>query len=143
MRRTFYAAAALVWFAIAAPARADDYTVDDVHSSVGFKIQHLGISWIQGRFDEFSGSFTLDKDPAKSSFSLTLKAESIDVLLNRLKSVKIQKAELERAEQELMVLLRDKIREQKQQLQTLGILMEEQSPLTAPTGRVGSPYVPR
>jgi len=78
MQRTFLAAAALVLIAIAAPARADDYAVDDVHSSVGFKIQHLGISWIQGRFDEISGTFTLDKDPAKSSFTLTLKTDSID-----------------------------------------------------------------
>ncbi|HEY1858760.1 MAG TPA: YceI family protein [Gemmataceae bacterium] len=78
MRRTFLAAAAFALITIAVPARADDYAVDDVHSSVGFKIQHLGISWIQGRFDEVSGTFTLDKDPAKSSFELTLKTESID-----------------------------------------------------------------
>jgi polyisoprenoid-binding protein YceI len=78
MRRTFLAAAALALVAIAAPARADDYAIDDAHSSVGFKIQHLGISWIQGRFDDISGAFTLDKDPAKSSFMLTLKTDSID-----------------------------------------------------------------
>jgi polyisoprenoid-binding protein YceI len=78
MRRTFLAAAALVLIAVAAPARADDYTIDDVHSSVGFKIQHLGISSIQGRFNEISGTFTLDKDPAKSSFSLSLKTDSVD-----------------------------------------------------------------
>jgi polyisoprenoid-binding protein YceI len=78
MQRTFLTVAALALFAIAAPARADEYAIDDVHSSVGFKIQHLGISWIQGRFDEISGTFKLDKDPAKSSFELTLKTESID-----------------------------------------------------------------
>jgi polyisoprenoid-binding protein YceI len=78
MRRTFLAAAALALVTVAAPARADDYTIDDAHSSVGFKIQHLGISWIQGRFDDISGTFSLDKDPAKSSFALTLKTDSID-----------------------------------------------------------------
>ncbi len=62
------------------PARAaDEYTVDPMHSGVNFKISHLGLSWIHGRFDNYSGSFTLDlADPAKCSFGLTIKAESID-----------------------------------------------------------------
>lgn len=59
--------------------------------------------------------------------SENLKSESIDSLLNRLKTLKVQKAELERAELEVVALLRDKIREQKQQLQTLGIAFEEHS----------------
>ena len=41
---------------------ADNYTVDGVHSSVSFKIQHIGLTWIHGRFNEFSGGFTLDKE---------------------------------------------------------------------------------
>jgi polyisoprenoid-binding protein YceI len=63
-----------------APAfAADDYTVDPVHSSVSFKIQHLGISWVHGRFNTFKGSFAIDKaDPAKSSFELTINADSVD-----------------------------------------------------------------
>src|SRR5205823_6027689 len=62
------------------PAQAaDDYTVDDAHTSVVFKIEHLGLSWIHGRFNDISGTFTIDKDePGKSSFALTVKAESID-----------------------------------------------------------------
>jgi len=78
MRRTFLAAAAFVLLSVAAPVRADDYDIDAVHSSVGFKIQHLGISWIQGRFNDMSGSFALDKDPTKASFKLELKTDSID-----------------------------------------------------------------
>jgi len=54
-----------------------------------------------------------------------LRTESIEDLLNRLKAVKIQKAELERSELELVALLKEKIREQKQQMQTLGIPLEE------------------
>jgi polyisoprenoid-binding protein YceI len=61
-----------------APA-ADTYAVDGVHSSVSFRIQHLGISEVHGRFNDFSGSFTIDKDdPAKSTFTLTIQVESID-----------------------------------------------------------------
>jgi polyisoprenoid-binding protein YceI len=63
-----------------APVRAADaYTMDPVHSSVVFKIRHAGISWLHGRFDEFSGDFVVDKqDAANTSFSLTIKADSID-----------------------------------------------------------------
>jgi polyisoprenoid-binding protein YceI len=58
---------------------ADEYVIDAVHSGVSFQISHLGLSYIQGRFNEFSGNFTIDtSDPAKSSFSVTIKAESID-----------------------------------------------------------------
>jgi polyisoprenoid-binding protein YceI len=62
----------------AAPARADDYLVDPVHSGVTFKIAHAGLSLIPGRFDDFSGNFTVDADPAKCSFGLTIKVDSID-----------------------------------------------------------------
>jgi polyisoprenoid-binding protein YceI len=79
MRWIFPAAVALALFTIAAPVRADDYTLDDAHSSVSFKIQHLGLSWVHGRFDDVAGAFAIDKDDAgKSSFSLTIKTKSID-----------------------------------------------------------------
>ncbi|HLN32196.1 MAG TPA: YceI family protein [Gemmataceae bacterium] len=58
---------------------ADDYTIDPMHSGIGFKISHIGLSWIQGRFNSFSGDFTLDPDnPANSSFSMSIKTDSID-----------------------------------------------------------------
>jgi polyisoprenoid-binding protein YceI len=65
-----------------APARAaDNYAIDAMHAGVNFKISHLGLSWIHGRFNDFSGSFTLDPDPARCSFSMTIKAESIDTAM--------------------------------------------------------------
>jgi len=64
---------------VAAPVRAADYTVDDSHSSVTFKISHLGISEVHGRFDDMAGTFEIDKDdPGKCSFTLTVKTESVD-----------------------------------------------------------------
>ena len=39
---------------------ADAYAVDPVHSSISFKISHVGISYIHGRFNDFSGTFTID-----------------------------------------------------------------------------------
>src|SRR5437867_13114476 len=72
--------AGLLFIGLAAPARAaDDYAVDAMHSSVTFKVSHLGLSWTHGRFNDLSGSFTLDPDsPAKSSFALTVKVASVD-----------------------------------------------------------------
>jgi polyisoprenoid-binding protein YceI len=66
-------------FAAAVPARADNYVVDPIHSSVYFKISHFGLTHVFGRFNEFSGSFTIDPDdPGKCSFALTIKTESVD-----------------------------------------------------------------
>jgi polyisoprenoid-binding protein YceI len=56
---------------------AEEYVYDAVHSSVSFKARHLDISWIHGRFNEVDGKFSIDRqDPTKSSFQLTIKADS-------------------------------------------------------------------
>jgi polyisoprenoid-binding protein YceI len=65
--------------ATASAAPADEYVYDAVHSSVSFKARHLDISWIHGRFNEVDGRFSIDRqDPSKSSFQLTIKADSVD-----------------------------------------------------------------
>ena len=50
--------------AFSAVAPAADYQIDPAHSFVEFKIQHLGYSWMFGRFDKLAGTFSYD--PAKS-----------------------------------------------------------------------------
>ncbi len=60
-------------------ARADEYRVDPMHSSISFQIEHFGLTWIHGRFNEFSGNLNVDKaDPSKSSFEMTIKTGSVD-----------------------------------------------------------------
>lgn len=39
---------------------AADYTIDAAHSSVTFKVKHLAISSVPGRFGEVSGKFSFD-----------------------------------------------------------------------------------
>jgi len=81
MRSSFYKTvlAFSIVAGVGAAARADDFVIDAVHSGISFQISHLGLSYVQGRFDEFSGNFKLDSsDPAKSTFTLSIKAESID-----------------------------------------------------------------
>ena len=62
--------------AIPAPARADEYAIDAMHTAVTFKISHLGLSWTHGRFNDVSGGFVLDGD--KAAFVLNIKPESVD-----------------------------------------------------------------
>lgn len=73
------ALATLIVVGLGRTATADDYVIDAAHSSVTFKISHLGLSWIHGRFNNFAGKFTIDSsDPAKSSFTLNIKPASVD-----------------------------------------------------------------
>lgn len=50
-------------------ANAADYVIDTkgAHASINFKVQHLGYSWLTGRFDKFGGTFSYD--PANVSAS--------------------------------------------------------------------------
>jgi polyisoprenoid-binding protein YceI len=66
--------------ALALPARAaDSYKVDPVHSAVHFRVKHMDLGYIYGRFNKFSGSFTLDPtNPAKSSLEIKVEAASVD-----------------------------------------------------------------
>jgi polyisoprenoid-binding protein YceI len=60
-------------------ASGDDYTIDPAHSGMTFKISHSDLNWIHGRFNQFSGEFAIDPgDLSKSSFTLTIRPESID-----------------------------------------------------------------
>jgi len=73
------AALVLVLLLPALARAADSYQFDPAHSSVTFKIQHVGISWVQGRFDDLAGACMVDpEDAAKSSFEMTIKTASVD-----------------------------------------------------------------
>jgi polyisoprenoid-binding protein YceI len=64
---------------VAVAQEGEAYTVDPAHSGVTFKISHLGLSWIHGRFDELSGQFSVDRqNPANCSFELAAKTGSVD-----------------------------------------------------------------
>ena len=70
---------AVIAFAPAKARAAENYQIDPAHTSITFRIQHVGISWVQGRFNEFSGAFTIDPDDAgKSRFEMTIKTASVD-----------------------------------------------------------------
>lgn len=58
---------------------ADPFQVDAVHSTVMFRVKHQNVSFAYGRFNDIAGKFVIDEAaPSKSSFDLTIKAESVD-----------------------------------------------------------------
>ena len=55
------------------------YTIDPVHSRIGFAVRHAMVSKIRGGFDDFEGSGFFDADtPSNSRLQLTIKVASID-----------------------------------------------------------------
>ncbi len=70
---------ALSLLAVPAFAAGPTHTVDAVHSSVLFKVLHLGASYNWGRFNDFSGTISLDAaKPENSSVEFTIKTASVD-----------------------------------------------------------------
>ncbi|WP_308874948.1 YceI family protein [Thiothrix subterranea] len=62
-------------------AHADDYTIDTegMHAFIQFRIQHLGYSWLYGRFDKFSGNFSYDeKTPDAAKVEVTIDTTSVN-----------------------------------------------------------------
>ena len=58
---------------------AGTYDIDPVHSNVGFKIRHMMIAYVNGKFDKFSGIFVYDeKTKALKSLEGTVFVNSIN-----------------------------------------------------------------
>lgn len=67
--------------AMSASAAATEYVIDTKggHASINFRVQHLGFSWLTGRFDTFSGVFRYDeKNPSASAISVTIDTTSVN-----------------------------------------------------------------
>ncbi len=55
------------------------YSFDKAHSSIGFRVKHMGLVDVPGFFRDFSGTINYDaKDVTKSTVEFTAKATSID-----------------------------------------------------------------
>lgn len=71
--------AALLAVTAAAPAAADTWAIDPSHSDVSFRVKHLVVSRVLGKFDKFEGSVTGDpKSPAVSKVELKIQTASIN-----------------------------------------------------------------
>ena len=61
--------------------KAADYVIDykGAHASINFKVKHLGYSWLTGRFDKFSGTFSYDdKNVSASIIEVNIDTTSVN-----------------------------------------------------------------
>ena len=62
-----------------AQSQDGEYVIDTAHSQVIFKVKHLAISTVTGRFDAFEGTYNFDNDDiTKSTVETTIEAASIN-----------------------------------------------------------------
>lgn len=60
-------------------AAAERFEVDGVHSKALFRVHHLGAGQFWGRFNDLSGSFTVNEGkPEGVSFDISIKTDSVD-----------------------------------------------------------------
>jgi polyisoprenoid-binding protein YceI len=57
---------------------AGKWTIDSVHSHVGFVVKHMMVSKVRGKFTEFSGEVVTAPNPQESSVTATIDLRSID-----------------------------------------------------------------
>ncbi|HDP89273.1 MAG TPA: YceI family protein [Thioalkalivibrio sp.] len=77
------AIAAVLALAVSVPglASAADYVIDTkgAHAFIQFRIQHLGYSWLYGRFNDFEGEFSYDPEkPDDSKIEVSIDMASLD-----------------------------------------------------------------
>ncbi len=67
---------AMMWSAVAGAAQ--EYTVDNSHTEVGFSVKHMVVATVRGQFNNFSGTIFFDEnDLGKSSVEGVVKVASI------------------------------------------------------------------
>lgn len=55
------------------------YVIDSEHSTVQFKVRHLGLATVTGQFNRFAGTFTYDPArPAATTVTATIDVASVD-----------------------------------------------------------------
>ncbi len=78
MRRFTGLTAALVLFSVP-HAAAGTWTIDSGHSSAEFKVRHLAVSNVTGRFGNVTGTIVYEEsDPSKSSVEASIEVATLD-----------------------------------------------------------------
>ncbi|MEZ5477663.1 MAG: YceI family protein [Thiolinea sp.] len=81
MKRILTASLLATGLTLGSLAQAEDYVIDTegMHASINFRIQHLGYSWLYGRFNDFSGTFSYDEaKPEDAKVEVSIKTDSVD-----------------------------------------------------------------
>lgn len=78
MKRTILLLLLITGFSLSLSAQST-YKTDSYHSSVNFKVKHLAISFVKGKFDKFDGTLTGNPaDPTTAKVSFTVETHSIN-----------------------------------------------------------------
>lgn len=81
MKNTLLTAVIIGASIMSSAINAAEYVIDTnkAHAFIQFKINHLGYSWLLGRFNDFSGEFSYDeKNPSNAKVSVKINPASID-----------------------------------------------------------------
>jgi len=84
MRRSAAAILTLAAGAISVSGWADSYTIDPRHTHPSYEINHFGWSTQRGRFDDVSGTITLDRAARTGSVEVRIDAGSISTGVGKL-----------------------------------------------------------
>src|SRR5579875_3481419 len=63
------------------------WTIDPVHSEVGFVVRHVMVSKVRGRFAKFSGTITVADDPEASSMTTNYETRDNDLRSSAFRAV--------------------------------------------------------
>jgi polyisoprenoid-binding protein YceI len=75
----FFGAALVTVSATIACAQSTSWSIDPAHSQAAFTVRHMGISNVNGRFGNISGTISIDeKDFTRSSVNATIDATTVD-----------------------------------------------------------------
>ena len=73
----------LVIFSVSASA-AETYKLDPAHTSVVYRVKYSGVTFVYGRFNGPTGTFTYDESsPSKSSIEMQVDANNIDTAVEK------------------------------------------------------------
>jgi polyisoprenoid-binding protein YceI len=68
-----------IMFTAASATAAEIYEVDPDHSAITFRVKHLGITFVYGRFNHPIGSYALDDNTPENCFiDIRVRVENID-----------------------------------------------------------------
>ena len=68
----------------ATSAEATSFQIDPAHTNIGFRIRHMGIAFVEGEFDAFTGTIQYDpNDLAATRAEVTVQTTSIDTDVQR------------------------------------------------------------
>ena len=70
---------AAAWLTAPALSHAAEWAIDAAHTTVTFKVRHLGVTWVRGEFQKVSGKVSYDrKNPAAAKADIVIDAASIN-----------------------------------------------------------------